>query len=566
MARRFGNLQDEFDTENDENNVVESDYNNPSPEVNADDNIANLSNLFKSSSPENEEQRIDNEIEEANAPDPVEDLQQQVDNRPEPSADLHNLLQNYRQLRQAPAMEDSQESSQEVSQKQQRNAIDHRANILEQYNRLMNRDNILKAQQDQASGKMNAGMLLGAGQLAQAFGTRYGAKIGDNSEGARMVEKNADLPVQQIAEGQKLVGQQLDTLNATEMHDPTSQASGLMRGMAYKMLDKLDPENKLKLQGQLEDMSAMQMGKLPGMKSLFDNIFKQKSMQQIRDYVGKNEKGETVHLSYDPITGTPIISGTNIPYKGELFYKTPKKTPEDTFAMLGLGGSSKTLYAPPNYGKNTEQLNTEYKDSGAKFKLSKPGAKAWSDFTKVVEKDPGYKDMTSKLRLFNEAEEALKVNNRYTLPQITDLFVRIHTGKSATDANVKLFKEANPWVDNMMKWLNTQLDESGGVLTENMINEIKRTARASQDSVRQEYKEYLQDKITQEAPLLTQAGVPTEYAMDQFLNKRQSLKKEGFLPNKKEIKLNSGEKIMLDKKSGKKVIVDKENNPIRWAE
>ena len=535
MARRFGNLEDNFEDIND-NNVVESDY--KVPETQEQQASPSFEMPFKDLLPQNEEQRIDQEVADANELTPEEELSNQNDLAISRQEQLQNLLQNYNKLKPQPQQDNNESIPEQAESPVASNKLDHRANILSQYNQLMNRDNILQAQKDQAQGKMNAGMLLGAGQLAQAFGTRYGAKIGNNSEGAEMVAKNADIPVQQIAEGQKLVGQQLETLNATEMHDPKSDASKMMRGMAYKMIDKLDPDNKLGLQGQLEDMSAMQMGKLPGMKSLFDNMFKTRAFQQVRDYVGKDEKGKTVGLTYDPTIGSYLMTGTNKPYTGELFYKTPKMTPEKELKLFGLGGdggqsSSKILSSQRNTGMTVKDLNDKYNNNPDGFIPTTVNASAISNLKEKISKKPEIAQNLQRLVDINSLRGALETNNAITIPQLDTLLARVHLGKGATVHASEAFKTS---LGKFNSYINAFRRELGndGILTDDQIKNLNATINEMELLAKEQYNFNVKKQIKMNEHTFTGLGEPTDKVLNDMLQVQdyQSISPKGVKSKK----------------------------------
>lgn len=106
------------------------------------------------------------------------------------------------------------------------------------------------------SRQANLGMLQGANQIAQAMAAGYGGKIGDGSESVKMLQGQLQDPLKQI-----------QAEDSTEKMDPKSDVSRLYREQAYALLKKISPDKNY--DGQLENMSAAQLEKLPGLKEAF---------------------------------------------------------------------------------------------------------------------------------------------------------------------------------------------------------------------------------------------------------------------------------------------------------
>jgi hypothetical protein len=312
--------------------------------------------------------RIENEMIESNVQDvdPINDLQQQIDNRPHPNEEL---LQTYQQLKPNVNLQQNNDIQQEIKP-------DHRSTILNQYRQLMNRDNIKQAQKDQADGKMNAGLLLGAGQMAQGFGTRYGAKIGNNSEGAKMVSDNADLPIQQINEGQKLIGQQLETMNMTEMHEPDSDISKFMRLQAQGVLNKMGMANDAKA---LDGMSAAQLQKIPGLRDL---VRPPKDAQK-SEYIDKRTGDPVIFKNGQMVNA---VSGEQVP--SGMFERNYAKLITDprtgeTLKVSSLHGDVKGQITGPRQGKGlNSNINKDMELSVTKADLNPTQIKSLDDYRK----------------------------------------------------------------------------------------------------------------------------------------------------------------------------------------
>lgn len=103
-------------------------------------------------------------------------------------------------------------------------------------------------------------------QLGNALGASRGGKATDISGILNSIKDQNNAPIanlkQQIDETPKI----LDIKRATEMGDPASDISKYTRETAYAMLKKLNPEKDFS--GKLDNMSADQIQKLPGMKNI----------------------------------------------------------------------------------------------------------------------------------------------------------------------------------------------------------------------------------------------------------------------------------------------------------
>lgn len=138
----------------------------------------------------------------------------------------------------------------------------------------------------------NLGLLQGANQIAQAVAAGYGGKIGDGSESVEMLRKMNKDPLAQIQDE-----------DAAQLNDPTSDVSKFYRQQAYAYLKKIDPSDKYA--GQLDDMSAAQLMKLPGLK----NVASQASPWIATDRVDRNGNP----IRFNKITGEyTLADGTSI--------------------------------------------------------------------------------------------------------------------------------------------------------------------------------------------------------------------------------------------------------------
>lgn len=146
--------------------------------------------------------------------------------------------------------------------------------ILETYRRL-------KPAQEKYEGDLrNLAMLQGGNQIAQAIASGYGGKIGAGEQGIAALREAAREPLSGIerdlttAKNTMAVSKAaMEYGEAEKMNDPASDISKFYRENAYVLLKKLNPEKDFS--GQLENMSATQLQKIPGMKNLGQTLLPQ---------------------------------------------------------------------------------------------------------------------------------------------------------------------------------------------------------------------------------------------------------------------------------------------------
>lgn len=141
------------------------------------------------------------------------------------------------------------------------------AEILANYRKLKG------AQDSQAEQMRNIGMLGGANVIAKGFAMGQGAKIDDNDAGIKRLTAQAQQPVKDIQNTLDLasnsIGAQSKAMQleeAEKMADPGSDISKYYREQAYALLKKIAPDTDYS--GKLDNMSASQLQKLPGMKNM----------------------------------------------------------------------------------------------------------------------------------------------------------------------------------------------------------------------------------------------------------------------------------------------------------
>lgn len=138
---------------------------------------------------------------------------------------------------------------------------------ISRYEELLNAyKNLKPAQEAYQSQLNNLAILQGANQIAQGMARGYGADIGSGQAGIEALKESARYPIQSIEEQLKLGKQQLQLEPEVEMNDPNSDISNFYRQQAYSLLQRISPDKDFT--GKLENMSATQLQKLPGMSSI----------------------------------------------------------------------------------------------------------------------------------------------------------------------------------------------------------------------------------------------------------------------------------------------------------
>lgn len=222
-------------------------------------------------------------------------------------------------------------------------------------------------QKSRDGNQLNLNLLRGANQIAQGFAMGSGAKIGDGSEAVNALEKQLDQPIKDYSA-------RIDN----EMDEPNSDVSKFMRQQAYAVLKKLSPETNY--EGKLENMSANQLQKLPGMKNILagsgggglewvgtDRVTRDGSPVKFNKATGVYANG---------ITGEPI-------QPGETVVRDIARKDELTGQYGYVSRNNGMQVMPTNYGGAT--INQESK-VGSDGKKQAPQDVDFGDFTRKAPK------------------------------------------------------------------------------------------------------------------------------------------------------------------------------------
>lgn len=169
-----------------------------------------------------------------------------------------------------------------------------RAQILSDFQRLK------QAQEAHQGTLSDLAMLQGANTIAQGFARGRGAQIGTNEAGIKALEAASAQAPKDIEDQMKLGG--------TDMNDPASDISKFTRAQAYAMLKKLAPNENY--DGKLDNMSAAQLSKLPGMKNIL-------GQQGRADWIATDRVNSQGHpIKFNKMSGTYVDGVTGEPVTG----------------------------------------------------------------------------------------------------------------------------------------------------------------------------------------------------------------------------------------------------------
>ena len=182
----------------------------------------------------------------------------------------------------------------------------------------------------------NLALLQGANQIAKGLAAGAGGKIDDGSEAVKMLQGMNQDPLKQI-----------QSEDAASMADANSDISKFYRQQAYAGLKKLYPDRNY--EGRLDQMSASQLAKLPGMTNLF------KTQNPASPWIATDrvdESGNPIRFNrqtgeYSRADGSPIQPGT------ATFRDIMRK--DELTGNYALGNAQGMKVLPTRYGNATIQ-------------------------------------------------------------------------------------------------------------------------------------------------------------------------------------------------------------------
>lgn len=276
---------------------------------------------------------------------------------------------------------------------------------LNRYQELLSQLGKLKpAQENYQKELSNIGIMQGVNKIAQGVAAGYGGKIDDGSALTDAMKERA-------AEPMNAIKRELDTAKnemgvstaamefeeATKMADPDSDISKMYRQIAYDTLGKL--KDGQKYVGQLDNMSASQLSKLPLLKRAFDQ---QKEGAAIGFGQFVNARGEPLVMSrdnrlmnlitqreHDPADGVVRPIGYTDPTDGTRKYMGPGFS-----AQLGSYGNTQSVQQPNKFREEftgTPETKQTSKPEEIKKKTygdyRREGIISPNEFTNLVNKD-----------------------------------------------------------------------------------------------------------------------------------------------------------------------------------
>lgn len=339
------------------------------------------------------------------------------------------------------------------------------ADILEAYRRLK------PAQQNYQNDLNNYAMLQGANQIAQGFARGYGADIGDGSKSIDALRAASKEGVDSV--GRQISGAQdamkaskavMDYEEAGKMNDPASDVSKLYREQAYSVLKKLNPESPLI--GQLDNMSAAQLQKLPGFKSMFGGD------RPNTRYVTTQEPDGTVRSKLIDMTNGETIKdlglagyayGTMIDPRTKEVMRLSKSDPTQGPSLVTGPSNVRTTDAS---GQVKDRNPYEVKSALNSYERDQLD-KDVSEFQKEIKDE---KRIISEIGAISDSTVELAKKNPNAAKTLGAQIAKIMQGSRLTDADVVLYTGQSGILNQMEDFVN---DAVLGKISDDKANNIR---------------------------------------------------------------------------------------------
>lgn len=241
-------------------------------------------------------------------------------------------------------------------------SLSTKAQTLSDYQRLM------EAQAQRRKDMAKVGLLDAGNTIAQGFARGRGAEVGNDEAGLKALREQANLPVTDIQEQMKLGG--------TDMNDPHSDISKFTRAQAYALLKKIAPEEDYS--GKLDNMSAAQLAKLPGMKNVL-------GQQGRADWVATDRVNAQGHpIKFNKMTGTYVdgVTGLTVDPNDTLVRDIARKDElTGQYGYVSRNGGMQVM--PTNYNAAQVKPKATVNDEGETVQAEEP---KYSDFAKAAPK------------------------------------------------------------------------------------------------------------------------------------------------------------------------------------
>ena len=361
--------------------------------------------------------------------------------------------------------------SQKIPQQQQ--------SPISRYQDLINAYQSLKPAQEQYQQQLgNIAMLQGANQMAQGFARGYGADIGAGEAGIKALQQQAAQPIEAIGQQIQMGKSQLGLETDMQMSDPNSDISDYYRQYAYSLLKKLNPDKDFS--GKLDNMSALQLQKLPGMKGL------ETRPSQQSQYISK-------------ITGNPLDYIPGVGYRDAITQKSVAAG-EAVRGVAYADAFGNRVYVSPT--GNVEVLSSKRgSTSDAQAEAFQPDKEQRTALDKEKTRiDDLTKNINEKISASNRILSALDSDSKQAMAVIKTQMPRL-AGEvgNLNQAEQEVWQGSQSWLDKAQQFLergvSSELTESNkkelrgilGIFLKEAVNSRSTIMDASANSLNKIY-------------------------------------------------------------------------------
>lgn len=344
------------------------------------------------------------------------------------------------------------------------------------------------AQKDYQDRIGNLDMLAGANKIAQAFAMGSGGKIDDGSELVSGLKKSAGIPVDQIKQKLDMAGESMKMGSMAEMVDPKSDVSKYTREQAYALLKKLNPD--VDYSGKLDNMSAEQLQKLPGMKNLGSSRPTQNRYVTVQDPDGKvrsklinMDTGDTIKelglagyalgSQIDPVTNMPYQISKSDPTMQIMSRRTP-----------GMGATSKSQEGSSS-DVGMKESPAEKKQTYGSYRAS--GVISPREVTDFVNKDKeGFEQQNAPKMTIMSGLDSVKalaneaIKNPNAAASLGGIIGSLFEPGKLTDEDAKRYVARLGLANKASDWMN---EAAKGTIKPERAKQIVQTAKAYRDEL-----------------------------------------------------------------------------------
>lgn len=265
---------------------------------------------------------------------------------------------------------------------------------------------LLDAQKQATEDNSRLGTAAVIGQLGQAIASARGGKAADISGTLNTIKEQNNAKVGNVKQQIDELPKTLDIKRATEMGDPASDISKYMRETAYGVLQKLYPGKDMS--GKLDNMSADQLSKLPGMKNAGQNAPMEWSATDRVDAQGNPIRYNRRTGEYSTADGKVIMPGT------ETTRDIARK--DQLTGNYGYVNKNGMTVVPTNSSAGTAKTATDAE--------GKPKEYTYAEIAK------GAPEQAEKFNKIKEKFDADMKESRDTATAVTNLSSKLASGKA----------------------------------------------------------------------------------------------------------------------------------------